>query len=209
MMTPAPPEYLHSLCLPYQPPETFFGTVLTSDQCAGLLSDGGALFNSTAITTAGGHANLAASGSAPSVTSIAAGRVAMRKQKDVKGHDHLNIMPAFILAPVGMEDVIWSLLNSTADPASANSAKANFVRSQANLELITDPLLDDHNATAWYLVANPSDVALIEIAFLDGQQDPYIDEAVEWSTDSMDMKVRLDYGTAPIDWRAGYKNPGA
>lgn len=43
MMTPVPSEYLHSLSLPYQPPETSFGTVLTSDRCAGFLSDGGAL----------------------------------------------------------------------------------------------------------------------------------------------------------------------
>jgi hypothetical protein len=28
-------------------------------------------------------------------------------------------------------------------------------------------------------------------------------------TDAMNMKVRLDYGLAPIDWRAGYNNAGA
>ncbi|WP_298328234.1 chorismate-binding protein, partial [Asticcacaulis sp.] len=42
-MSPALPEYLHILSLPYRPPETFFGSVLRSERCAGFLSDGGAL----------------------------------------------------------------------------------------------------------------------------------------------------------------------
>lgn len=42
-MSPALPEYLHILSLPYRPPEVFFGSVLRSERCAGFLSDGGAL----------------------------------------------------------------------------------------------------------------------------------------------------------------------
>jgi hypothetical protein len=53
------------------------------------------------------------------------------------------------------------------------------------------------------------DAPLIEVDFLDGVQTPFIDEDVEFLTDALLMKVRMDYGLAAIDWRAGQKNPGA
>jgi ATP-dependent protease ClpP protease subunit len=173
------------------------------------MSDGGQLFNSTAQTTAGGHKYLSGSGAAPSITTIAAGRKAMREQKDKSLRETLDIIAAVILAPTGLEDSIWAILNSTADPASSNSNKANFVRDVAKLNLVTDPYLDGVSATAWYMIANPLDAPLIEIDFLYGVQTPFIDEDVEFQTDSMIMKVRMDYGLAAIDWRAGWKNPGA
>lgn len=173
------------------------------------MSDTGQLFNSTAVTTAGGHANLAGSGGAPSVATISAGRAAMRKQKDAGLKDVLNIMPRTILGPVVLEDTIWAILNSTADPASSNSRKANYVRDVATLELVTDPFLDGISATGWYLAADPMDAPLIEVDFLDGEREPFIDESIDWQSDAMEMKVRLDYGLSAIDWRGGYRNAGA
>lgn len=173
------------------------------------MSDTGQLFNDTVVTTAGGHANHLDAGGAPTVASIAVGRKAMRLQKDAGLKETLNIMARTIIAPVTLEDTIWALLNSTSDPASSNSRKANYVRDVANLQLVTDPYLDGISTTAWYLAADPMDAPLIEVDFLDGQRTPYIDEDIDWDTDAMLMKVRLDYGLAAIDWRAGYKNDGA
>lgn len=178
------------------------------------MSDTGQLFNTTAITTAGGHANKSATSDAVTVASIAAGRAAMRKQR-AKGAtvaapgELLNVMPRYLLAPVGKEDIIWAVLNSTSDPSSSNSAKRNYVKDVAQLVLVTDPLLDGVSATAWWLAADPMDAPLIEVDFLDGNQTPFIDEAVNFLTDALDLKVRLDYGLAAIDYRAGWKNPGA
>jgi len=173
------------------------------------MADSGQMFNSTAVTTGGGHANLASSGGAPTVATISAGRAAMRKQKDAGLKDTLNIMPRSILTSVGLEDTVWALLNSTADFSNANSGKKNFLADVARLELVTDPYLDGISSTAWWLAADPMDAPLLEVAFLNGQQTPFIDEDFEWSTDALLMKVRLDYGLSGIDWRAGYKNAGA
>lgn len=172
------------------------------------MSDGGQLFNATAVTSAGGHANYLAAGYAPTVTSIAAGRAAMRKQKDKGLRDALNIEPRILLAPVGLEDVAWAVLNSTADPASANSAKRNYVRDVASLTLITDPYLDGVLSTGWYLIADPNEVPLLEVAFLDGNSVPFIDDEIDFDSDAAKFKVRLDYGIAAIDWRAGWRTTG-
>lgn len=173
------------------------------------MSDTGQLFNATAVTTAGGHANLAGTPSAITVASISEGRAAMRKQKDKGLNDTLNIMPKSLICPVGKEDIAWAVLNSVSDPSSSNSAKRNYVQSVAALTLITDPFLDGISATAWYLAADPADAPLVEVAFLDGQQSPFIDDEIEFDNDALKFKARLDYGVAAIDWRAGWRNAGA
>lgn len=171
------------------------------------VSDTGQYFNATAVTTAGGHANLTGTGTAISVASLGVGRVAMRKQKDKSLRDTLNIQPAVLLVPVAKEDLARELLSSTTDPSQSNANKPNIYRNA--FTVVSDPYLDGISATAWYLFANPADIAAFEVVFLDGNQAPFMDDAVDFETDAMKFKVRLDYGIAPGDWRAGYKNVGA
>lgn len=170
-------------------------------------TDTGQYFNATAVTTAGGHANLTGTGTAISVASLGVGRVAMRKQKDKGLKETLNIEPAVLLTPVGKEDLARQVIVSETDPASSNSRVANIYRNR--FQVVSDPYLDGISATAWYLLANPADVAAFEVVFLDGVQEPFVDEMIDFDTDSMKFKVRLDYGVAIGDWRAGYKNAGA
>jgi len=61
----------------------------------------------------------------------------------------------------------------------------------------------------WYLAANAMDVAAIEVAFLDGVDEPYLEVKEGWAVDGAQYKVRLDYGVAAIDYRGIYKNAGA
>lgn len=172
--------------------------------------DTGQYFNATAATTAGGHANLTASGVAVTTASIAVGRKAMRVQKDSGLRETLNILPKVLVAPVAIEDIAWAVLNSISDPSQSNSNKKNYAQEVARLDLATDPYLDGISATAWYLFADPMDAAAaFEVVFLDGNQEPFLDDMVDFDTDSMSFKVRLDYGVAIGDWRGGYKNAGA
>lgn len=170
-------------------------------------TDTGQYFNATAITTAGGHANLTSSGTAISVDSIGVGRVAMRKQKDKGLKVTLNIEPAVLLCPVGKEDLANQIVKSRTKDGQSNPEVINV--HQNRLEVVSDPALDAVSATAWYEFANPLDAAGFEVVFLDGVQEPFIDEMIEFETDALALKTRLDYGTALGDWRGSYKNAGA
>ena len=174
-------------------------------------ADGGQYFNATAPSATGsGHGNLTSTGTAISGTSIALGRSMMRKQKDKSVTETLNIVPNVLLAPVALEDTAWTVINSATDITQANPNKKNYVADVARLDLVTDPFLDDISTTAWYLFADPMDAAApFEIVFLDGVQEPFIDDMIDFDTDAMKFKVRLDYGIAIGDWRGGYKNEGA
>lgn len=169
--------------------------------------DTGQYFNATAATTAGGHANLTSSGTALSVASLGVGRLAMRKQKDNTNTETLNIEPSVLVVPVGKEDLARQLLVSETDPASSNSRVPNIYRNR--FSVVSDPYLDGISATAWYLFAGPMDVAAFEVVFLDGNQTPFVDDMIDFDTDAMKFKIRLDYGVAIGDWRAAYKNVGA
>lgn len=182
-------------------------TLLTSASGAGpTMSDTGAFFNATAVTTAGGHANLAGAGAAISVVAIAAGEAAMMAQRDKTLQDYVAVVPRILLCSPAKKQIAWEVVNSLTDVSQSNSAKRNYVQAQLNLEVLASPYL---SGNPWYLFADPSTVEAFEVAFLDGVQEPFIDEEVEFMTDVMNMKVRLDYGVAAIDWRAAYRNPGA
>jgi hypothetical protein len=135
------------------------------------------------------------------------GRTLMRRQRDNTNTETLNIQPAVLVVPVGKEDLARELLASTTDFSSANANKPNIYRNA--FTVVSDPYLDGISATAWYLFANPSDVASFEVVFLDGNQTPFVDDMIDFDTDAMKFKIRLDYGVAIGDWRGGYKNEGA
>ena len=179
--------------------------VYTYVEANAALADGGNLFNSTATSTTGGHANLASANAAVTVSSIAIGEAAMAAQQDPSRNTVLGLRPRFLVVPYGKKQIAWEVLNSPTDVASSNAAKRNYAAS-LGLELVAAPNLT--GSTAWYLFADKN-TPCIEVAFLDGQQAPYIEEDVEFMTDEMRMKVRLDFGVAATEWRTGFKNAGA
>jgi ATP-dependent protease ClpP protease subunit len=179
--------------------------VYTYVEANAALSDTGTLFNATAVTTAGGHANQASANAAVTTAALAIGEAAMAAQKDPSKTTVLGLRPRYLVVPYGKKQFAWEVLNSQTDVAQSNPQKRNYAAS-LGLELVAAPNLT--NATAWYLFADKN-TPCIEVAFLDGNQTPYIEEDVVFMTDEMRMKVRLDFGVAATEWRTGFKNVGA
>lgn len=172
------------------------------------MADGGALFNATAVTTAGGHANLTSTGTVINIDNLSIGRKTMRKQKGLQSEE-LNLAPAFLIGPTDLEQVMYQYTSANYVPATA--ATTNEFRSggRTALEPIVEPILDANSATAWYLAANSSQVDTVEYAYLDGAEGPVIESEVGFEVDGMSLKCRLDFAAKPIDFRGLYKNNGA
>ncbi|EOI1389896.1 ClpP-like prohead protease/major capsid protein fusion protein [Klebsiella oxytoca] len=159
------------------------------------LSDGKPLFHAD-------HKNLS-SGSI-SVSSIDDARKLMRLQKE--GERSLNIRPAYMLVPVGLE----TLANQTIKSASVKGADINSGINnpiQNFAEVISEPRLDDKDPNAWYLAAAKG-TDTIEVAYLNGVDTPYIDQQEGFNTDGIATKVRIDAGVAPLDFRGLTKSSG-
>jgi len=72
-------------------------------------------------------------------------------------------------------------------------------------EVIDTPRL---SGTTRYLFADPSIEPVIEVAFLNGQQNPFMEMEEQFRVDGMTWKVRHDYGVGAIGYRGVVKNAG-
>lgn len=165
------------------------------------MADGVALFHAN-------HSNLAGTAAVISTASIDALAAAMQKQKDPTGST-LNIGLGYILVPVGLRGLALQVAQSEVEVGAVNKNNTvpNWVR--GSFEVIADARLDTASATAWYGAANPAMCDTIEVAYLDGNQAPTLEQQAGWGIDGVEFKVRLDAGVKALDHRALAKNAGA
>ena len=185
--------------------EIVFG-LLTSNPT--LVADNTAVFHST-------HDNLTTGTGAPSVTTIGALSNKMRLQKDYGGTAYLNIKPAFLVCPIGLEMTAKTVISSGYYPLGAGTGETSpFAVSPLTntLEVISDPALDANSITAWYLASNPMSQDTLIVAFLDsaGQDGITVEEfKPDEKTDTTWFKVRLEVGATVADYRGLQKHAGA
>ena len=98
------------------------------------------------------------------------------------------------------------LRSSEYDPDATAMFTPNSV--QETFQVIADPRLDADDAAAWYMAADPAQHDTIELAFLDGNEVPYLETKDGWSTDGVEYKVRHDFVATAIDFRGLYMNDG-
>jgi hypothetical protein len=72
-------------------------------------------------------------------------------------------------------------------------------------EIVDTPRL---SGTRRYLFADPNEAPVLEVAFLDGNDAPFLDMEEGFSVDGARYKVRLDFGIAAIDYRGAIRNAG-
>lgn len=163
------------------------------------LEDGNALFHAS-------HGNLVASGAAPTVDQFDAMRVLMAQQKDVGGNDFLDLRPAIWLGPTALGGTARVVNDSEYDPDASNKLqRANKVRGMVRDVVDTARL----SGTAYYMFADPAEAPAMEVAFLDGNSEPFLESMQGFTVDGTSWKVRLDFGVAARDYRGAVKNAGA
>jgi len=150
------------------------------------------------------HGNYTKTGSGGifDVNTIAAAKKAMRTQKGLDG-GRINLTPKYLIIPAALEAEALKFLTTT---TPAKDSDVNPYKS--SLTLIVEPRLDDISTTGWYLATDIGMIDLIEMAYLKGQRGLYLESDVDFSTDGVRLKCRMDVGAKAIDWRGFYKNEG-
>lgn len=192
--------------------------VFTVNSATGpVLSDTGALFNATAATSAGGHANLLTT--ALSYAAFDAAATAMAKQTDdVLGTGRrLGIQPRYLLVPVDLRSTAIQIRNSETFPlTTANTSAVNAY--QGAFDVIQVPTFTDTNN--WALVGDPQQFPAIFLIFPRGMRVPQLYAADSetsgsmFTNDELRYKVRLmtyrfsdTYDCAPVaDFRPLHKS---
>ncbi len=164
-------------------------------------SDGVALFHAT-------HANLEATGGAPTTARFDAARVAMALQTGPNGKT-LGIRPRFALVPEALKGAAMVVVQAEneVDTSAKNSRLPNIARNL--VEVVSDHRLDTDSAVKWYFAADPALTPTVIMGFLNGQEAPFLENEQGWRTDGTEFKVRIDAVAKAIDWRGMYENDGA
>lgn len=146
-------------------------------------------------------------GSVLSVTSLAAARAAMRKQKSPGGMEYIDPQPAFLVVPVALETAAEQLVATLNDPTKSNDTpQPEWVR---RLRVVADPRLDAISETAWYLTASPNQISTLVRGYLAGQPRPFLDSQEGFEVDALSWKTRLDFCVGILDFRGLFKSAGA
>lgn len=158
-----------------------------------LLDDGVTLF-------ANARGNKAVTPSALTISSVSAGRKALRDQKGLDNETPLSLKPQFLI--VGSdnettgEQIIAAITPSATEEVNPFSGK---------LTLLVEPRLED---AAWRLFASPDQAPLVEIAYLNGVQQPKLETREGWNTLGTEFRAILDFGCGITGWRGAYLNEG-
>lgn len=196
--------------------------VFTTNSDAGpVLSDTGALFNATAATTAGGHANLLTT--ALSHSAFSAARTAMRKQTNqpLGAGRKIQINPRFLLVPEDLEVTGLNIRNSELVPeADGAGTTGNQTANQFRNSFEVIPVPSWTDANNWALVGDPARFPAIYHIFPRGGATPQLFTAdneasgAMFTNDELRFKVRMltyrfsaDHDCAPVaDFRPLHKS---
>lgn len=184
------------------------------------MADTGTLFNATATTAAGGHANLVGTGTAISLASMQLMRQKMKKQKGIGNAARLELNPKFLLVPTSLEGTAENFIGSEKFVATAGAPNAggesNPFYSSPNSQikkmvLVPSTRLDDNSATAWYMLADYRDgqINTFEVCFLTDEPEPVLKQETDFDTDDVKYAIRHTVAAKAIDFRGAAKNVGA
>lgn len=165
------------------------------------LTDGNPIFHARA------GANNITTSAAITAAAIDLDRVAMASIKDLSGNEILDLRPAVLLLPISLGSTARTINDSQYDPDTvANKAqmKPNAVRGLFR-DIVDTPRLSGNRR---YLFADPAVAPVLEVAFLDGQQEPFLDNEDGWRVDGTEWKVRMDYGVAGVGYEGAVTNAG-
>lgn len=147
------------------------------------------------------HVNLGAA--ALDGPSYAAARLAIVKQTEAGSTDAIGVGPKYLWVSPDGEEGAYNLFKR------ATNLDATFVQS---LTPTIVPVWYWTDANDWAATADPLDIPFIELAFLDGNEEPelFVQDSPTvgslFSNDQLTYKIRHIYGGNVVDYRGAYKS---
>ena len=165
-----------------------------------------------------GHKNVSSgAGSALASAGLQAAALLFNQQTDADGNP-LGIEPRILLVPPDLEVTGAELMQSTGVNTGGSSSTAkvpnkNVWAGKFRLEMsryLNNSAITGHSAAHWFLLADPADLAVIEVAFLNGREAPIIESAdADFNTLGIQMRGYHDFGVAQQDYRASVRSIGS
>lgn len=145
----------------------------------------------------------AGSGNALAISSLKTAAASYRKLKDSDGNP-LGISPAMLLVPPELEITAAELMGGSLLITGENATRANVNVLAGRYQVVSSSYLT--SGSTWWLVANPGELPCMEVAFLNGQRTPTVQQA-EADFDTLGIQVRghFSFGVAKAESKGAYR----
>jgi len=176
-------------------------------------------FMDNASFFASGNSNyMSGAPSALSITSLTAAELLFLNQEDADAQP-LGIDPAMLLVPNALFVTATQLMHDLEvrdESSGAGTSKYTTGNPHAGKwrveksSYLHNSSYTGYSTTAWYMLANPAELATIETCFLNGKQVPTVETAdADFNTLGIQMRGYHDFGVTKQDSRAGIMSAGA
>ncbi|TYC62094.1 hypothetical protein ETQ85_00610 [Zoogloea oleivorans] len=177
-----------------------YALLLLNSGLGPVMDDGYTLFHAL-------HNNIGAP-AALSQGSVDADRQLMADQKEPGGGSSLVLQPSILLAPVWLRaraiEVNGAEFNEL-DTKNPGDRRPNSIRGLYR-DIVDSPRLF---GTRRYSFADPVEAPVLEVDFLGGNEQPFLEQVEGFSVDGTRFKVRYDFGVSAVDHRGSVTNAGS
>ncbi|MBU6222932.1 MAG: Mu-like prophage major head subunit gpT family protein [Planctomycetes bacterium] len=145
----------------------------------------------------------AAAGNALTIASLKTATTGYRKLTDPDGKP-LAVTPRMLLVPPELEITAAELMGGSLLITGENSTRTNVNVLAGRYQVVSSAYLS--SATTWWLVASPSDLPAMEVAFLNGVRVPTVEQAeADFNVLGVQMRGYFDFGVAKAESRGAYR----
>lgn len=134
-----------------------------------------------------------------------------RNQTDADSNP-LGIEPKLIVVPPALEGPALELVRSVTVNTGGSATTTQVPNANiyaGRFAIVVSSYLTSTSTTAWYLVADPRDLAVIETVFLNGQETPTVESAeADFNVLGIQMRGYFDFGVNKQEYRAAILNAG-
>jgi hypothetical protein len=161
------------------------------------------------VSTGAGSALGTADGAA-----INAAEVIFMNQTDPDGKP-LGIQPSILLAPPTLLNTATRWMGGQLIVTGADTTQPNVNVYQGRYRVASSPYMENstftgNSAAAWYLLADPADMPVIEVVFLNGQEMPTVESAdADFNTLGIQTRAYHDFGVRKQEPRGGVRSAGS
>lgn len=173
-----------------------------------------AFMNNAAFFSAGNKNFVSGADTALGIDGLTKGEVAFMDLVDSDGKP-TGVMPAILLVPTALSAMGTQLYKSVElrdTTANTKFPVANPHQGKFRIEVsryLSNALYTGNSAKAWYLLADPNDLPVIEMAFLNGQEAPTVETSdADFNMLGIRMRGYHDFGVNLQDPRGGVKSKG-
>jgi hypothetical protein len=170
--------------------------------------------NNSSFFTTGNKNYISGATTALTIDGLTEAEVKFMDQTDGDGKP-IGIMPVLLLVPTALSAVgsqLFKSLELRETTANAKYPITNPHQGKFRVEVsryLANASYTGNSSKAWYLLADPIDLPVIEVAFLNGQESPTIETAdADFNVLGVQMRGYHDFGVALQDFRGGLKSKG-